>query len=115
MSRIIVIFRSFACAIMEEINHPNLIPYQLILDELEGRLSAEGIQELEYWKSASAEHLKEYHHIIHLTDDLEVPGVGKPRLITETMGKTRPVPDNKWLLVSVVFIILLILWYLGLQ
>ena len=101
-------------AIMEEINHPNLIPYQLILDELEGRLSSDGMQELEYWKSASAEHLREYQHIIHLTDDLEVPGIGKPRLtVLETNGKDHQALNYRWMLVTVVIIISFILWYLG--
>lgn len=99
---------------MEEINHSDSIPYLLILDELEGRLSSDGMHKLEEWKSASALHFKEYQYIIHLTDDLEVPGVGKPYgSVGEIADKDHPAVRYKWILVSVLVIILIILGYAG--
>lgn len=62
---------------MEETNPPYNTPYQLILEELEGKISAQDLQQLENWKAASADHLKTYHEIVRLNDHIELLALSK--------------------------------------
>jgi transmembrane sensor len=57
---------------MEEINHPNQIPYHLIMDEMEGKISAADLQELERWKAADPAHLRSYQEIVDIADEAEL-------------------------------------------
>lgn len=57
---------------MEEINHPNQIPYHLIMDEMEGKISETGLQELERWKAADPAHLRSYQEIADIADHAEL-------------------------------------------
>lgn len=57
---------------MEEINHPNQIPYHLIMDEMEGKISVADLQELENWKAADPAHLRSYQEIVDIADHAEL-------------------------------------------
>lgn len=57
---------------MEEINHPNQIPYHLIMDEMEGKISVADLQELENWKAADPAHLRSYQEIVDIADRAEL-------------------------------------------
>jgi transmembrane sensor len=57
---------------MEEINHPNQIPYHLIMDEMEGKISVADLQELENWKAADPTHLRSYQEILDIADHAEL-------------------------------------------
>lgn len=57
---------------MEENNHPNQVPYHLIMDEMEGNISATDLQELESWKAADPAHLQSYHEIVEIAGQAEL-------------------------------------------
>lgn len=57
---------------MEKTNQQNNIPYQLIIDEMEGNISASDLQQLEAWKTAHAEHLSIYNEILRSNDHIEL-------------------------------------------
>lgn len=57
---------------MEEINHPNQIPYHLIMDEMEGKISVADLQELENWKAADPAHFRSYQEIVDIADRAEL-------------------------------------------
>ncbi|SHF78997.1 FecR family protein [Pedobacter caeni] len=57
---------------MEEINNSNHIPYHLIMDELEGKISTTDLQELESWKAANPDHLRSYQEILDIADHSEL-------------------------------------------
>lgn len=57
---------------MEENNHPNQIPYHLIIDEMEGKISATDLQELENWKAADPAHLQYYYEIEDIAGQAEL-------------------------------------------
>lgn len=53
-------------------NHPNQIPYHLIMDEMEGKISVTDLQELENWKAADPAHLRSYQEIVDIADHAEL-------------------------------------------
>lgn len=57
---------------MEKTNQQNNIPYQLIIDEMEGNISASDLQLLETWKTAHAENLNIYNEILRSNDHIEL-------------------------------------------
>lgn len=62
---------------MNNANPQHNMPFHLILDEMEGNLSAEDAQQLEDWKKSSADHLKAYSELMALQDHLELLALRK--------------------------------------
>lgn len=116
---------------MEEINHLNSVPYQLIIDELEGKISSGDLLELERWKSASAVNLEQYHEVIALSTDLELLAQYKKadsetawkRFNPEAVSESTPVLSvahnqikrftYKWLAAAAVVVIVSVCFFQG--
>jgi transmembrane sensor len=80
---------------MRNANQQNKTPYHLIVDEIEGQISAQDLQLLEDWKTANPKHLKEYSEIIKMHDQMELLAIRNKTNPDKAWKKFAPVLGKK--------------------